>query len=48
VFRYWQMLLTGEMYEAFLLIGLMGLSATRGLRSVQRRALGWQDEIGWR
>lgn len=48
VFRYWQMLLTGEMYAAFVLIGLMGLGATRGLKAVQRRALGWQDEVGSR
>jgi ABC-type nitrate/sulfonate/bicarbonate transport system permease component len=35
VFRYWQMLLTAEMYAAFVLIGLMGLGATRGLRTLQ-------------
>ena len=44
VFRSWQMLLTGEMYAAFVLIGLMGLAATRGLRIVQQRALRWQAD----
>jgi NitT/TauT family transport system permease protein len=44
VFRSWQMLLTGEMYAAFVLIGLMGLAATRGLRIVQQRALRWQSD----
>jgi NitT/TauT family transport system permease protein len=46
VFRYWQMLLTAEMYAAFVLIGLMGLGATRGLRTLQRRALAWQADAG--
>lgn len=35
VFRYWQMLLAAEMYAAFVLIGLMGMGATRGLRTLQ-------------
>ena len=49
VFRYWQMLLTAEMYAAFVLIGLMGLGATRGLRTLQRRALAGQADTGdWR
>ena len=47
VFRYWQMLLTAEMFAAFVLIGLMGLGATRGLKVVQRRALAWQAETSW-
>jgi len=47
VFRYWQMLLTAEMFAAFALIGLLGLGATRGLRALQRRALAWQEEAGW-
>lgn len=46
VFRSWHMLMTGEMYAAFVLIGLMGLAATRGLRTVQQRALRWQADAG--
>lgn len=47
VFRYWQMLLTAEMFAAFVLVGLIGLALTRGLRLVQRRALAWEEEVGW-
>lgn len=47
VFRYWQMLLTAEMFAAFVLVGLIGLALTRGLRAVQRRALVWKEEVGW-
>lgn len=47
VFRYWQMLLTAEMFAAFVLVGLIGLALTRGLRLVQRRALAWKEEVGW-
>lgn len=47
VFRYWQMLLTEEMFAAFVLVGLIGLALTRGLRLVQRRALAWEEEVGW-
>jgi NitT/TauT family transport system permease protein len=47
VFRYWQMLLTAEMFAGLALIGLIGLGLTRGLRAVQRRALAWQEEAGW-
>ncbi len=47
VFRYWQMLLTAEMFAAFVLVGLLGLGLTRGLRAVQRRALAWKEEVGW-
>lgn len=47
VFRYWQMLLTAEMFAAFVLLGLIGLVFTRGLRAVQQRALAWKPEIGW-
>ena len=41
VFRSWQMLLTAEMFAAFVLIGLIGLALTRGLRLLQQRALAW-------
>ncbi|MBI4591642.1 MAG: ABC transporter permease [Candidatus Rokubacteria bacterium] len=47
VFRYWQMLLTAEMFAAFVLVGLIGLAFTRGLRALQRRTLAWKEEIGW-
>jgi NitT/TauT family transport system permease protein len=47
VFRYWQMLLTAEMFAAMGLVGLIGLGATRGLRRVQQRALAWQADMGW-
>jgi NitT/TauT family transport system permease protein len=47
VFRYWQMLLTAEMFAAFVLVGLIGLAFTRGLRALQHRALAWKEEIGW-
>lgn len=47
VFRYWQMLLTAEMFAAFVLVGLIGLALTRGLRVIQQRALNWKEEIGW-
>lgn len=47
VYRSWQMLLTAEMFAAFVLIGLVGLGLTRGLRAVQRRALAWKEEVGW-
>ena len=41
VFRSWQMLLTAEMFAAFVVIGLIGLALTRGLRPLQHRALAW-------
>lgn len=47
VYRYWQMLLTAEMFAAFLLIGAIGLVLTRGLRAVQRRTLAWNQDAGW-
>lgn len=47
VFRYWQMLLTAEMFAGFVVVGLIGLALTRGLRVVQRRALAWKEEVGW-
>ena len=47
VFRSWQMLLTPQMFAAFVLIGLIGLALTRGLRALQRRALAWKPEVGW-
>jgi NitT/TauT family transport system permease protein len=47
VFRYWQMLLTAEMFAAFALVGVIGLAFTRGLRAVQQRALAWKEQIGW-
>lgn len=47
VFRYWQMLLTAEMFAAFVLVGLIGLALTRGLRVIQQRTLNWKEEIGW-
>lgn len=48
VFRAWQMLLTAQMFAAFVLIGLIGLALTRGLRAVQQRALAWKPpEADW-
>ena len=43
VYRYWQMLLTPEMFAAFALIGVLGLAVTRGLRVWQARALAWTE-----
>jgi NitT/TauT family transport system permease protein len=45
VYRHWQMLSTTEMYGAFVLIGALGLLFTRGLRTLQRRMLTWQEEL---
>jgi NitT/TauT family transport system permease protein len=48
VFRSWQMLSTEQMFAAFVLIGLIGLALTRGLRALQQRALAWQPpEFDW-
>jgi NitT/TauT family transport system permease protein len=46
VYRHWQMLSTPEMYAAFALVGALGLALTRGLRALQARMLGWQDDLG--
>ena len=46
MFRSWQMLLTAEMFAAFVLIGLIGLALTRGLRALQQRALAWHRRKG--
>jgi NitT/TauT family transport system permease protein len=45
VYRHWQMLSTTEMYGAFVLVGALGLSLTRGLRRLQRSMLTWQEEM---
>jgi len=45
VYRHWQMLSTTEMYGAFVLVGALGLSFTRGLRRLQRSMLTWQEEM---
>lgn len=47
VFRYWQMLLTPEMFAAFAVVGGIGLGCTRGLKAIQRRALAWKEDLGW-
>jgi NitT/TauT family transport system permease protein len=46
VYRHWQMLSTVEMYGAFALVGALGLGLTRGLGTLQRRMLAWQEEPG--
>jgi ABC-type nitrate/sulfonate/bicarbonate transport system permease component len=42
------MLLTPQMFAAFVVIGLIGLALTRGLRALQQRALAWQPpDLDW-
>ena len=47
VFRAWQTLATAEMFATFLVVGLIGLAATRGLLRLQRKLLAWQQAYEW-
>jgi ABC-type nitrate/sulfonate/bicarbonate transport system permease component len=46
VYRHWQTLSTAPMYASFALVGALGLLLTRGLRTLQARALSWQHDPG--
>lgn len=41
----WQTLSTPRMYAAFVVVGVMGLFLTRGLRALQDRLLAWQISV---
>ncbi len=45
VWSSWQTLTTPQMYAAFVVVGLLGLVLTRGLKRLQDRLLAWQTSV---